>query len=400
MVIHVPWFESVESLQPAHRDFRLSVDSPCRIKVKSTVTRESGKILLICIETQSGNARGCVSNNKVGISNTAGTCAEPSGSLEGDARPAKAASSSHFSYIYLTHILYSIYNSSMTSTPAERDEQLLSIGKQCSHPACLLVDFLPFKCQHCEDAFCQEHFLVSAHNCTKYDESKHNRVAPNCPLCNTPVSIRPGQDSNVRMDEHLTNDCSVLTGKSGRARTMPVCARGGCKKVLFSPIRCNNCKSQFCPSHRFPADHSCSSTAATQSKPVTSKLLPNINATNINVKVSAAGAVAMSAVKKTKASVSTPKPVTQATKPVALPKPVSATTHTNMFSKTNRLLSSSPAPLLKTFHNATTDAPANDISTSITSTNAIPTIPNDIVSMPIPVIKFNSFVPRPIFANA
>lgn len=148
--------------------------------MKSTVTRESGKILLICIETQSGNARGCVSNNKVGISNTAGTCAEPSGSLEGDARPAKAASSSHFSYIYLTHILYNIYNSSMTSTPAERDEQLLSIGKQCSHPACLLVDFLPFKCQHCEDAFCQEHFLVSAHNCTKYDESKHNRVAPNC----------------------------------------------------------------------------------------------------------------------------------------------------------------------------------------------------------------------------
>lgn len=136
-----------------------------------------------------------------------------------------------------------------------KDQQLLSIGRQCSHSACLLVDFLPFKCHHCEDSFCQEHFLVEAHSCPKYDEGKHNRVAPNCtsfrffvialyrlflgPLCNTPVAIRPGQDPNIRMDDHLTNECSVMTGKSGRARTMPVCARGGCKKILFSPIRCD-----------------------------------------------------------------------------------------------------------------------------------------------------------------
>ena len=136
--------------------------------------------------------------------------------------------------------------------------QLLSIGKQCSHPSCNLIDFLPFKCHHCGDHFCQEHFKVAAHACPKYDETKHNRVAPDCtlstfftsqyflsvspgPLCNTPVAVRPEQDPNIRMSEHIDNECSVTTGKDGRARSTPVCARPNCKKVLFSPIRCDVC---------------------------------------------------------------------------------------------------------------------------------------------------------------
>ncbi|GLB38343.1 putative AN1-like Zinc finger [Lyophyllum shimeji] len=92
--------------------------------------------------------------------------------------------------------------------------QLLDIGKQCSQPSCLLVDFLPFKCQHCQESFCQEHFKAAAHNCSKYDESKYNRVAPDCPLCSTPVAVRPGQDPNDRMEEHFAKECSVMTGKS------------------------------------------------------------------------------------------------------------------------------------------------------------------------------------------
>lgn len=63
-------------------------------------------------------------------------------------------------------------------------EDLLAIGKQCSHQSCHLVDFLPFKCQHCQESYCQEHFMVQTHSCPKYDESKHNRVAPNCKVFN------------------------------------------------------------------------------------------------------------------------------------------------------------------------------------------------------------------------
>ncbi|GAV99961.1 sec14 cytosolic factor [Lentinula edodes] len=80
----------------------------------------------------------------------------------------------------------------------EQDGPLLAIGKQCSHPTCHLVDFLPFKCQHCQESFCQDHYKVAEHSCPNYDESKHNRIAPNCPLCNEPVAIRPGTDPNPR----------------------------------------------------------------------------------------------------------------------------------------------------------------------------------------------------------
>ena len=147
--------------------------------------------------------------------------------------------------------------SSSSSSAQDRDNQLLEVGKQCSHPSCLLVDFLPFKCHHCELSFCQDHFKVDAHKCPKYDESKYNRVAPNCmsdliirtliyitfffllgPLCNIPVAVRSGQDPNVRMDIHLDQECSVVTGKV-KSKSTPVCARGNCKKVLFSPIRCD-----------------------------------------------------------------------------------------------------------------------------------------------------------------
>ena len=58
------------------------------------------------------------------------------------------------------------------------------------------------------------------------------------PICNIPVAVRPGQDPNVRMEIHLETECSVVTGKV-KTKSTPTCARGNCKKVLFSPIRCD-----------------------------------------------------------------------------------------------------------------------------------------------------------------
>ncbi|KAF8158114.1 hypothetical protein B0H34DRAFT_707581 [Crassisporium funariophilum] len=211
--------------------------------------------------------------------------------------------------------------SSSASTPAqERDTHILSVGKQCSDPTCLLFDFLPFKCQHCELSFCQEHFKVDAHKCSQYDESRHNRIAPNCPLCDTPVAVRQGQDPNVRMDIHLEKECSVVTGKV-KSKSMPVCARGNCKKVLFSPIRCDKCRDQFCPAHRFPADHTCSSLSAPaqrSAKPTTTTTTHlatlGSGAKNLNSKASAVGAAAMGAVKKSMAT-TTPTATTSASNP-------------------------------------------------------------------------------------
>ncbi|ETW81710.1 hypothetical protein HETIRDRAFT_147684 [Heterobasidion irregulare TC 32-1] len=146
----------------------------------------------------------------------------------------------------------------MSRSSTERDQQLLSIGHQCSEATCMLIDFLPIECQHCAKPFCTNHFLPASHKCDKYDESKYNRVAPSCPLCNVPIAIPPGQDPNIRMERHFNEECSVMTGKSGKARSSPICAKGKCGKVLFQPIRCSDCQQQYCPAHRFPATHDCS----------------------------------------------------------------------------------------------------------------------------------------------
>lgn len=82
---------------------------------------------------------------------------------------------------WLPSLISSITTTRTTMTAApEKDSQLLAIGIPCSHISCNLVDFLPFKCQHCQEPFCQEHFKVEAHQCQKYDENQYNRVAPNC----------------------------------------------------------------------------------------------------------------------------------------------------------------------------------------------------------------------------
>ncbi|KAJ6559150.1 hypothetical protein DFH09DRAFT_1162054 [Mycena vulgaris] len=214
----------------------------------------------------------------------------------------------------------------------QRETQLLSVGAQCSHQSCLLVDFLPFKCQHCEASFCQEHFMVTAHKCPKYDETKYNRVAPNCPLCNVPVSVRPGQDANVAMESHFTKDCSAMTGKT-KVKTAPVCAKARCGKTLFAPIRCTKCNEQFCPSHRFPADHSCTPTGATAQARTTgptaaSRLL------DLNTKASAA---TMGAIKSMTSAAQASSSRPAAPKPAQATKPVSQTpSMPNLFSKTDR----------------------------------------------------------------
>ncbi|KAJ7459898.1 hypothetical protein FB451DRAFT_1271906 [Mycena latifolia] len=214
----------------------------------------------------------------------------------------------------------------------QREAQLLSVGAQCSHQSCLLVDFLPFKCQHCEASFCQEHFMVTAHKCPKYDETKYNRVAPNCPLCNVPVSVRPGQDANIAMEAHFTKDCSAMTGKA-KAKTSPVCAKARCGKTLFAPIRCTKCNEQFCPSHRFPADHSCSSAGA--SAPTkTAGLTAGSRLLDLNAKASAAGIATVGAIKSmtsaAQAGSSRPAPPKASTSGAQTP------SMPNLFSKTDR----------------------------------------------------------------
>ncbi|KAF7965553.1 hypothetical protein HWV62_261 [Athelia sp. TMB] len=264
----------------------------------------------------------------------------------------------------------------MASTP-QRDERLLAVGQQCSEPHCHLVDFLPFKCQHCTQPYCAEHFKVEAHKCSQYDESKHDRVAPSCPMCNEPVAIPPGQDPNIRMERHMDTECSVLTGKRQK-KSAPVCARGKCGK---------NCKQQFCPAHRFPADHACApaTTRAPANKPTAQ------NVAEISAKASAAGNSAAEAVKRKWAAL--PTKTSTAARPARAPAPAKlanaapttktpATTN-NPFSKTD---SSSPSASPTITRNTIVIV---NSSTSNMDANSTPP-PSPTIIKPAPVIDFMS----------
>ncbi|KAG8681297.1 hypothetical protein FRC08_015726, partial [Ceratobasidium sp. 394] len=155
-----------------------------------------------------------------------------------------------------------MFSPAMATRKDSTDAQMLFIGSACSQATCNQHDFLPIRCDLCAATFCSDHFRPVVHQCAKYDHLKADRVAPSCPLCNAPVSIPVGQDPNVRMDAHIMNDCPVMGNRRSAKSQAPRCASSKCSKVLIAPIRCNSCRKDFCPEHRFPQQHSCASQSA------------------------------------------------------------------------------------------------------------------------------------------
>ncbi|KZP01328.1 hypothetical protein CALVIDRAFT_532944 [Calocera viscosa TUFC12733] len=157
------------------------------------------------------------------------------------------------------------------------NEELLFVGSTCHLDSCKLNDFLPLKCSHCSHTFCSSHFLPDSHHCDKWDPSAHNRVAPNCPFCNVPVAYPSGGDPNLAMEKHFESSCEAL-GRGGPSRKgTRICAQARCNKALIVPIVCQSCNRQFCPEHRFPASHTCTSApspSATRAAPKTSTTKP------------------------------------------------------------------------------------------------------------------------------
>ncbi|KAF8517417.1 hypothetical protein BU17DRAFT_49861 [Hysterangium stoloniferum] len=220
-----------------------------------------------------------------------------------------------------------------SDTESPEKAQLLFIGQQCHSETCYMVDFLPFKCDHCKESFCADHYKPGQHPCDKFDASKHDRVAPPCPLCGTPIAIPLEQDPNLRMEQHIENDCKVTTGRSARPG-MPLCARGNCGKRLFAPIKCNDCGKQFCAAHRFPSSHTC---ARPVQKPAASPSSPAVSKRK-NAKPASSAPVSGSTIRNVNQA---NKPKASTTAPSADARPearleTGSAKHTNPFSKTDR----------------------------------------------------------------
>ncbi|KAF7314286.1 AN1-type zinc finger protein 2A [Mycena kentingensis (nom. inval.)] len=249
-----------------------------------------------------------------------------------------------------------------TTDDTPRDAHILSVGKQCKHSHCNLVDFLPFNCQHCGDSFCQEHFKGR------------------CPLM---PQIRCCQvQSRLSKLPLVQRRRFVMTGRSAKATTKPICASNGCSKTLFARIVCDSCQKQFCPTHRHPSDHRCTATAASAPRANTrpGALTAGSRLLDLNNKASVAGAKTVGAIKAaaSNASRSAAAATASSSKSLTTSPSSSSGTKPNIlpagFTKTDRASSSPPS------------------SPKLT-----------ILSSPEPVIQplsKRSFVPPPIFASA
>lgn len=165
-----------------------------------------------------------------------------------------------------------------TSTPPPRrvraeerqyQSEMMFIGQRCHWGECNREDFLPFRCADCQNKFCSEHYKTANHHCPN---PTPDFVVPQCPLCHEPPKQwKRDEDPNVAMDAHLTPnpktgliECKAL-GKDGKLQTQRKekreneCEERRCHKLMVVPIQCPQCHLRFCPSHRAPVQHQCTS---------------------------------------------------------------------------------------------------------------------------------------------
>ncbi|WRT67278.1 uncharacterized protein IL334_004245 [Kwoniella shivajii] len=156
----------------------------------------------------------------------------------------------------------------MSRTPSPTNKaEMMFLGKECRHPACHLHDFLPFSCSACQLSFCQLHFLPSQHSCAApLPASMIDRIAPQCPMCNEIVPYPKSLDPNEAVEKHiLSGTCAGFEGGEERKKAElkrkrekgEICWRKGCGKKLVVKMQCDQCKHDFCPTHRHSSSHSC-----------------------------------------------------------------------------------------------------------------------------------------------
>jgi len=128
--------------------------------------------------------------------------------------------------------------------------ELPNVGEQCSH--CQQLDYLPAKCPGCQQIFCRDCLPHAKHECP--NAHLVDAQVPVCPLCGVAVPCRPGGDLNLTMTRHIDGGCKPPKVEKAFVHG---CMKPGCKSKELLPVICNDCGTNFCFKHRFPADHGC-----------------------------------------------------------------------------------------------------------------------------------------------
>jgi hypothetical protein len=87
-----------------------------------------------------------------------------------------------------------------------------TVGKHCSNPICKQHDYLPFRCETCNEYYCLNHRF---HGCEN-------------------------------------NNNNIVTEK--KRHNLPICATKRCKQFILINNICNQCNKNHCINHRF---HDC-----------------------------------------------------------------------------------------------------------------------------------------------
>ncbi|XP_070552498.1 AN1-type zinc finger protein 2B-like [Ptychodera flava] len=129
------------------------------------------------------------------------------------------------------------------------------LGKHCCEPTCKQLDFLPMKCDSCQQIFCKDHITYKSHNC----ESSYRKdvQVPVCPLCNQPVPVTRGEPPDIKVSDHIDRDCQSDPAKKKRKAYANKCSVKGCKQRELIPVVCDSCRLNFCLKHRHQQDHKC-----------------------------------------------------------------------------------------------------------------------------------------------
>ncbi|XP_056391836.1 AN1-type zinc finger protein 2B isoform X1 [Hyla sarda] len=129
------------------------------------------------------------------------------------------------------------------------------LGKHCSEPTCKQLDFLPLKCDACEQIFCKDHITYVLHNCSS--AYKKDVQVPVCPLCNIPIPVKRGQTPDIVVGEHIDRDCKSDPAQQKRKIFTNKCGKSGCRQKELMKVICEDCHGNFCLKHRHPLDHEC-----------------------------------------------------------------------------------------------------------------------------------------------
>ncbi|XP_061568311.1 AN1-type zinc finger protein 2A isoform X2 [Cololabis saira] len=140
------------------------------------------------------------------------------------------------------------------------------LGEHCSEKTCKRLDFLPMRCDACQDIFCKDHITYVTHKCTS--AYKKDVQVPVCPLCNIPIPIKRGEMPDIKVGEHIDRDCKSDPAQRKRKIFTNKCSKGGCKQKEMMRVTCDQCHLNYCLKHRHPLDHDCKTDGKPDGKPI------------------------------------------------------------------------------------------------------------------------------------